>query len=165
MTHFLKFSSQYLLLIVIFLFVSALMPASLSFGKTENKPPKYIGSEVCKNCHKKEYRSFMRYAKKAKSFESIEKVKKGLKDEEIEKCYFCHTTGYGKKGGFINPEKTPHLKNAGCEVCHGPGEFHAKTKSRRDIKRRMAAEDCEICHTAERVDAFRYKPLIHGGAH
>jgi hypothetical protein len=107
----------------------------------------------------------MKYAKKSKSYNSIERVKKGLTGEEIKGCYVCHTTGYGRPGGFISIEKTPHLKNAGCEVCHGAGELHVKTTSRRDIKRKMTLKDCEVCHTSERVKAFRYKPMIHGGAH
>jgi hypothetical protein len=107
----------------------------------------------------------MTYAKKSTSFKSIERVKKGLTEEEIKGCYFCHTTGYGKPGGFISPEKTPHLKNAGCEVCHGPGEFHVKLRDPKYIKRRMTLKDCEVCHISERVRAFRYKPMIHGGAH
>jgi hypothetical protein len=105
------------------------------------------------------------YAKKSISFRSIERVKKGLTEDEIKGCFYCHTTGYGKPGGFISIEKTPHLKNAGCEVCHGPGEFHIRTGSTKDIKRRMTIKDCEVCHISERVRAFRYKPMIHGGAH
>jgi hypothetical protein len=127
--------------------------------------PKYLGSEACKACHQKEYKSFIKYAKKSVSFESIQRVKKGLSEEEIKKCYFCHTTGYGKLGGFVNPEETPHLKNAGCEVCHGPSEFHVRTQRAQDIKMNLTMKDCEECHISERVNAFRYKPLIHGGAH
>jgi hypothetical protein len=107
----------------------------------------------------------MQYAKKSKSFTSIERVKKGLTQEEIRGCYACHTTGYGQPGGFISIEKTPHLKNAGCEVCHGPGEFHVKTRNPQYIKRKMTLKDCEVCHISERVKAFNYKPMIHGGAH
>jgi hypothetical protein len=29
----------------------------------------------------------------------------------------------------------------------------------------MSKKDCEVCHISERVKAFKYKPLIHGGAH
>ncbi|MEW6215039.1 MAG: cytochrome c family protein [Nitrospirota bacterium] len=152
-----------LLVAITILLVSLLINLPLSFA--ENRRPKYVGSLVCKGCHEKEYNSFITYAKKSRSFESIERVKKGLTEEEIKGCYHCHTTGYGKLGGFISPEKTPYLKNAGCEVCHGPGEFHVKTKNTQDIKRRMTMKDCEVCHTSERVRAFRYKPMIHGGAH
>ena len=178
MAPFIRFSVKYLLFtpfrnkkfltgfttITILLVLNIINPP-LSLAETKNRINKYVGSDACKSCHEKEYNSFMQYAKKSKSFESIERVKKGLTEEEIKGCYFCHTTGYGKPSGFISVEKTPHLKNAGCEVCHGPGEFHIKTINPRDIKRRMTMKDCEVCHTSERVRAFRYKPMIHGGAH
>jgi len=147
------------------LFISAAITSSLTYAQTTGRTPKYVGSEACKTCHESEYKNFTTYAKKSTSYKSIERVKKGLTEEEIKGCYVCHTTGYGKAGGFISPEKTPHLKNAGCEVCHGPGEFHAKTRNPRDIKRHLTVKDCEFCHIPERVKAFRYKPLIHGGAH
>jgi hypothetical protein len=134
-------------------------------GGNNTEIPKYVGSEACEACHQKEYGSFIKYAKKSTSFESIQRVKKGLTEEEIKKCYFCHTTGYGKLGGFVSPEETPHLKNAGCEVCHGPGEIHVRTLRAQDIKMNLTMKDCEECHISERVKAFRYKPLIHGGAH
>jgi hypothetical protein len=151
----------FLLLAVVFL-VCAVKPSAIAASK---KTPFYIGSDACKSCHEQEYNSFMQYAKKSKSYSSIERVKKGLTQEEIRGCYACHTTGYGKQGGFISPEMTPHLKNAGCEVCHGPGEFHVRTRNPQYIKRKMTLKDCEVCHTSERVRAFNYKPLIHGGAH
>lgn len=69
------------------------------------------------------------------------------------------------RGGFVSEEKTPELKNPGCEVCHGPGSLHAKTQDPKDIKRKMEIKDCERCHNSERVKAFKFKPLIHGGAH
>jgi hypothetical protein len=148
------------------LVLSFLLPSEMPSAFAESKrTPFYIGSDACKGCHEQEYNGFMKYAKKSKSYNSIERVKKGLTEEEIRGCYACHTTGYGKPGGFISIEKTPHLKNAGCEVCHGPGEFHVKTMNRQDIKRKMTLKNCEVCHTSERVQAFRYKPMIHGGAH
>ena len=163
MANFSKSSTKYIL----FTFITILLVSiNLSFSLAETKgTPKYVGSLTCKTCHDKEYKSFVTHAKKSTSFRSIERVKKELTEKEIKGCYYCHTTGYGKPGGFISLEKTPHLKNAGCEVCHGPGEFHVKEKDPSFIKRRLTAEDCEVCHTSERVRAFRYKPLIHGGAH
>jgi hypothetical protein len=149
-----------------FLVLSIVLPLEMSSAFAQSKKiPLYIGSDGCKGCHEQEYNGFMKYAKKSKSYNSIERVKKGLTGEEIKGCYVCHTTGYGRPGGFISIEKTPHLKNAGCEVCHGPGEVHVKTMKRQDIKRKMTLKDCEVCHTSERVQAFRYKPMIHGGAH
>lgn len=131
----------------------------------ENTLATYVGSLACKDCHPEEYENFMAYAKKSISFQSIEKQMKHLTTEEIKKCYPCHTTGYGKPGGFLSIEETPHLKNAGCEVCHGPGEKHSRTEDPAHIVSKMSKKDCEVCHISERVKAFKYKPLIHGGAH
>jgi hypothetical protein len=153
-------SLSFLAILLVTFFIHA------SPGLSEMKRlPGYVGSLACKPCHEEEYKSFMTYARKSNSFRSIERVMKGLTEEEIKGCYHCHTTGYGKPGGFVSPEKTPHLKNAGCEVCHGPGGFHVKTQNPKDTKRHLTKEDCEACHTEERVRAFRYKPMIHGGAH
>lgn len=139
-------------------------PTSCLAGQ-DNSPPLYVGSEDCKSCHEKEYLSFVQYAKKSTSYQSIERLEKGLSTKDLKKCYGCHTTGYGKPGGFISIKETPELKNAGCEVCHGPGGTHVKTQDSNSIKKQPTREDCEICHTSERVKAFRYKPLIHGGGH
>jgi hypothetical protein len=127
--------------------------------------PRYVGSAACKPCHEKEYKAFTTYAKKSSSFQSILRLRKELTKEEIQGCYACHTTGYGKPDGFVSEEATPGLKNAGCEVCHGPGGLHSTTQDPGDIKGHLTERDCEVCHTSERVKAFRYKPLIRGGAH
>ncbi|MEW6219470.1 MAG: cytochrome c family protein [Thermodesulfobacteriota bacterium] len=128
-------------------------------------PVRYLGTEACQGCHPQEYANFKQYAKKANSFSSIERLRDGLTPEEVEGCYHCHTTGYGRPGGFVSPQQTPQLANAGCEVCHGPGERHAASREPGDIKGRLTLEDCEVCHVSARVEAFRFKPLIHGGAH
>ncbi|MBA3071806.1 MAG: cytochrome C [Nitrospirae bacterium] len=166
MTHSFRFlTGRLLFTTVTILLVSITINPSLSLAETKNRISKYVGSDACKGCHEKEYESFMTHARKSRSFESIERLKKSLTEEELKGCYSCHTTGYGKPGGFISPEKTPHLKIAGCEVCHGPGELHVKTMNPSNITRRMTLKDCEVCHIEERVKAFRYKPMIHGGAH
>lgn len=164
MIHFIKIHTRqfFIILAAIFLVISN---PSLNLGENKKEVTIYVGSEACMECHNNEYQSFKIYAKKATSYRSIERLKDKLTEEELKSCYFCHTTGYGKPGGFISVEKTPHLKNAGCEVCHGPGELHIKTRNPDYIKRQLTIKDCEVCHTEERVKAFRYKPLIHGGAH
>jgi len=154
-----------LLRCALLILLSSAVAASSFAEQAVKNVPRYVGSDACKTCHENEYKNFMTYAKKATSYRSIERLQKGLTEAEIKGCYACHTTGYGRPGGFISVEKTPHLKNAGCEVCHGPGEHHIRLKDRSYIKRKMKIEDCEVCHTSERVRAFRYKPMIHGGAH
>ena len=142
---------------------------SLSGWKTEKarcaEQPKYVGSEGCKECHADEYRTFKQFNKKSHSFQSVARLKKGLQEAEVNKCFECHTTGYGKEGGFRSEQETPQLKDAGCEVCHGPGSIHAETGDPKDIKGKLTAKDCESCHSEERVNAFKYKPLVYGGAH
>ena len=124
----------------------------------------YVGSEACKECHADEYRTFKQFNKKAHSFQSINRLKKGLDETELKKCFECHTTGYGKEGGFRSENETPQLKDAGCEVCHGPGDIHAASGDPKDIKGKLTAKDCEL-HNAQRVGAFEDKPLVYGGAH
>ncbi len=145
----------------------AMLLLAIAPGNASASPPTatYVGCLACRDCHTEEFRRFVTYAKKSRSFESIERLRHGLTEAEIERCYGCHTTGYGKPGGFVSIEATPHLKNAGCEVCHGPGGRHAATGDPAAIKKHLSKEDCEVCHTSERVAAFRFKPLIHGGAH
>jgi hypothetical protein len=131
----------------------------------EKKENRYMGSDSCKPCHETQYISFKSYARKSRSFESVRKMKKGLTEDEIKECYACHTMGYGKPGGFISPEKTPELKNAGCEVCHGPGKIHIETEDPAYIIRNVTINICQGCHIEERVQAFRYKPIIYAGSH
>ena len=68
-------------------------------------------------------------------------------------------------GGFVSEEETPQLQNLGCESCHGPGSLHADSGDPEDIVGELTAADCEQCHNAERVDNFKFKPLLFGGAH
>jgi len=149
----------------IFLLVVLLSPRQASIVMGDG-PAKYVGTDSCKECHPTEYDSFKKYNKKAHSFTSIAALKKGLTDAELKKCYECHTTGYGKEGGFRSEQETPNLRDAGCEVCHGPGSIHKESGGDPQyIKGKLKAKDCEICHNSERINAFKYKPLVYGGAH
>jgi len=130
-----------------------------------NAPAAYLGAQACKECHEEQYERFQKYSKKAHSFNSIKIMRKGLTEEEQRKCYECHTTGYNRPGGFRSETETPQLMNAGCEVCHGPGSLHAESQDTKQITRRPKLKDCEVCHNSERVGAFRFKPMIYGGAH
>ena len=147
-------------------FLSAILVSFLTYEPVKGDSQKtFIGSEACGECHDQAYEQFNKYAKKTHSYESVKKMAKGLTPAEFEECLTCHTTGYGQPGGFKSEAETPHLKDAGCEVCHGPGSVHAETEETEDIKTKLSAKDCEVCHNPERVAAFNYKPLIYGGAH
>ena len=134
-----------------------------TYARGESKT--YVGAEVCKGCHEKEHTSFTSHSKMSSSFKAVEGRKKGLTGEELKKCYECHTTGYGKPGGFKSEADTPNLKNLGCESCHGPGSVHASSSNPKDITRHLDTKDCEQCHDKNRIAAFNFKPLLFGGAH
>ncbi|GAB7022067.1 cytochrome c family protein [Salidesulfovibrio brasiliensis] len=127
---------------------------------------RYVGSAECQDCHETEYENFKQYSKKAHAGESIKIMAGDLTRQELEECYACHVTGYGKPGGFVSFEETPELADAGCEACHGPGYDHVESGGDPYlIKGDLEVSDCETCHNAERVAAFDYKPLLFGGAH
>lgn len=128
----------------------------------------YVGSTACAGCHEKEYENYMKFSKKAHSDKSIKVMAKKLSAEELKGCYACHTTGYGRPGGFVSFDETPDLAHAGCEVCHGPGSAHVAAGGNKALingKGRMNVKDCERCHNPERVANFRFKPMLFGGAH
>lgn len=93
--------------------------------------PTYVGTRKCKTCHLKEYRSWEK-TQMARAFDLLrpgvapESKKRAQLDPKKDythetKCLPCHTTGYGKPGGFVSAERTPDLAGVQCEECHGPG--------------------------------------------
>lgn len=124
----------------------------------------YVGSKACGECHEAEYARFQKHSKKAHSWESVKVMASDLTQKELANCYECHTTGYGK-GGFRSYESTPELADVGCETCHGAGAAHADGGDPSLIRRVPEVEQCQVCHNAERVQDFDFKPLIHSGAH
>jgi len=80
---------------------------------------KYIGTSKCRMCHMKEHKTWKK-TKHASNFDGLQGDEQKNPD-----CLKCHTTGYGKPGGFVSLEETPKMTNTGCEACHGPGSAHA----------------------------------------
>lgn len=110
------------------------MAAALTTGRprpVSAAPPKdatYIGVKKCKTCHFKDYRRWKKM-KHAGSWKVMEE-----KDRTRPKCYRCHVTGYGKPGGYVSEEKTPHLTGVQCESCHGPGSAHVEAAKEAESK-------------------------------
>jgi mono/diheme cytochrome c family protein len=105
----------------------------------------YVGVKRCKACHMKQYKSW----KETNMAQSFNNLKQGVMPEEKKKagldpdrdythdkdCLRCHTTGYGKAGGFISIEETPKLIDVQCEACHGPGSgYSAIMKKNKNFK-------------------------------
>ena len=141
--------------------------AFASFGAREAgaEARRYVGISVCRGCHEAEGDAFTKLAGKSRSYAAVQKMARELTAAETQECYGCHTTGYGKPGGFRSLEETPDLANVGCESCHGPGSAHAESGSREAIVLRPPQTVCDACHTESRVRAFNYRPLRYAGAH
>ena len=152
-------------------------------GIASAESAKYVGAKKCKACHIKQFKSW----EKTKMAGSFENLKAGIKAEEKKKagvdankdytadpnCLKCHTTGYGKPGGFKSIAETPELVGVQCEGCHGPGGLYGDImKKNKEFKLAevkaaglvIPSEDekrCMTCHGAdspftEKVDA-KYK--------
>ena len=110
----------------------------------------YNGAKKCKACHMKQYKAWEETSM-ATSFENLkqgvkvaEKAAAGLEDKDYthdKDCLPCHTTGYGKPGGFVSIEETPNLANVQCEECHGPGSIYNKTM--KEVKKTKAYKVAE----------------------
>ena len=163
-------------------FVTALF----GFTAVNADAAEYIGAKKCKACHIKQYKSWDKTSMSG-SFENLkagvkvaEKKAAGLEDKDYTHdagCLKCHTTGYGKPGGFTSIEETPKLAGVQCESCHGPGSVYKVTmKAVQKAKKPYKSDDmkaegliipsedevgCMTCHGGdspftEKVDA-KYK--------
>ncbi|MEL6110560.1 MAG: multiheme c-type cytochrome, partial [Planctomycetota bacterium] len=79
-------------------------------------------------------------------------------------CQRCHTTGYGRDGGFFSHRDSTGLVNVGCENCHGPSSRHV---ARPTVKTPYEARaQCIQCHDHENSPSFEYdafwKKITHG---
>jgi hypothetical protein len=124
-------------------------------GPGEDEPAyAYVGTKKCKTCHLYQHKSWAK-TKMAKAYETLKpgrgaeaKERSGLdvhKDyTKDESCLKCHTTGYGKPGGYAIPDpknkkavrRAKTLEGIGCESCHGPGAEYVKVFEEIDKSRR-----------------------------
>ncbi|MBN2328625.1 MAG: hypothetical protein JXR73_15895 [Candidatus Omnitrophica bacterium] len=145
--------SRIVLLIGLFAFLILPLCAVIGEEKKEEENLKFVGATKCKMCH-----NLKKYGKFYDDWESKEHAKAfdTLSDEEKKdpKCQKCHTTGFGKPGGFMELDDKDSMKMVGvqCEMCHGPGEKHIKSKRNGDVIPHAWEPDekaCEKCHNPE----------------
>jgi len=108
---------------------------------------KFVGSDACRSCHPYEYQQW-RTTAHAHAYATLEKVGSQFDPE----CVVCHVVGMEYKSGFISQEQTAHLKDVGCENCHGPGSEH--TKSLGKVKTAGPKSTCLNCHTPEKSTKY-----------
>src|SRR5262245_1056961 len=92
-------------------------------GAVPGASPTYVGSEACKDCHKHAYKVW-KDSGHAHAYQTLVDAKRPSLRQYDGECIVCHVTGFTYKGGFTDEQKTPHLKDVGCESCHGPGSEH-----------------------------------------
>jgi hypothetical protein len=140
---------------------------------------RFVGSQKCQSCHEKSYDIWKRsgHGHGYKTLADLDPPRNF--DPE---CISCHVVGWHPtkffpyKGGFESVEKTPRLKDVGCENCHGPGEKHCDAELGSDeqlqkkyrtavriTKAQSKKEQCTTCHDLDNSPDFdfdKYWPLI-----
>lgn len=103
----------------------------------------YVGSNACQSCHAKEYETWSA-SPHAHAVSTLEKAAK----QSDTACLGCHTTAFGKPGGFPAAAKvasSPDLARVGCESCHGPGGDHVGESARRVGTILSLGDKCDSC--------------------
>lgn len=140
--------------------LTILLVFSWSVGTAQEAEYSYMGISNCKMCHKKAEKGnqFGIWSERnhARAFETLkgEEAVKIAKEQGLEvppheagECLVCHTTGWGKAGGYevlsaefiASPENARAVKkndskaNVGCENCHGAGSGYKSKKTMEGI--------------------------------
>ncbi len=108
---------------------------------------RYVGSGECRKCHNYEHD---RWSEKAHAHAFATLVEVGS-DRDPE-CVVCHVIGMDRESGYVNEEKTPHLKDVGCENCHGPGSAHIASSGW--VPTAEPKMTCLDCHTPEHSSGY-----------
>ncbi|MEE8580527.1 MAG: multiheme c-type cytochrome [Myxococcota bacterium] len=126
------------------------------------KNARFVGSDACRGCHAAEYETWAA-SPHAHAVDS-------LKDKgESGDCLACHTTAFGRPGGFpprSQPTAHPDLARVGCESCHGPGGNHieeSETKIGSIVSLGDKCDSCVVlqicgaCHDEANDPSFRFQ--------
>lgn len=125
---------------------------------------RFVGSAACQGCHASEYATWEK-SPHARAVKSLEAKKKTGEDA----CLACHTTGFGRPGGFAPAggiAASPGLASVGCESCHGPGSEHVASGAPKrgtivslgdKCKSCAILQVCGTCHDDANDPGFRFK--------
>jgi peroxiredoxin len=102
-----------------------------------------VGSNACQSCHPAEFATW-ESSPHGHSVQTLERVGKSSEAE----CLTCHTTAFGRKGGF--PESAAvddhrDLARVGCESCHGAGGDHIGETAKRVGTILSLGDKCDSC--------------------
>jgi hypothetical protein len=103
----------------------------------------YTGSEACESCHEEEFATWSKQPHAA----AVEKLEAPTETENPD-CLRCHTTAFGRPGGFPTDGRLaehPDLAAVGCESCHGPGGKHIETEGLEAGSIIALGDKCDSC--------------------
>ncbi len=123
----------------------------------------YAGERACESCHRQEHQIWFD-SRHAEAFYALQDVNKAFDPD----CIGCHTLGFGRQGGFIDPDLTPDFMHVQCESCHGPAKAHADSGGREPVAHAdwQPQAMCAQCHVQKHSPDFdfsRYWPRIAHG--
>jgi cytochrome c554/c'-like protein len=110
----------------------------------------YAGTAACQSCHPAAYATW----EKSGHAHAYRTLVTAGHDRDPD-CAGCHVVGLGSESGFRSPAATPHLKDVGCESCHGPAAAHAQSPAAQKLPR-LDAATCRHCHVAEQSPHFDF---------
>jgi peroxiredoxin len=103
----------------------------------------YVGSEACQSCHTAEFETWQADP----HAHAVATLEKDGKAGDVQ-CLECHTTAFGKTGGFPSSAVAsdhPDLARVGCESCHGPGGNHIGENVKRVGTILSLGDKCDSC--------------------
>lgn len=115
----------------------------------------YAGVGSCGSCHADRLVQWV-YDPHANALDALITRKESKNPE----CIACHTTGFGRPGGFsgVEPRETEPFKGVQCEACHGPQRGHSRKS---DITPVVVTErTCRTCHDKANSPQFDYSSYL-----
>ena len=106
----------------------------------------YVGSDACQSCHEAEFATW-ETGPHGHAVKTLEDAGKADNTDNAD-CLECHTTAYGKTGGFaatVPVASQPDLARVGCESCHGPGGDHIGETAKRFGTILSLGDKCDSC--------------------
>ena len=129
--------------------VEELFMATLSAKRKQKQNQVYATEQTCLTCHAKEHALWSKTGH-SRAYAALEEVNKSFDPE----CLACHTTGFGKPGGFISEIDTANLKNVQCEMCHGASLEHIQNPKKGFKEDARTA--CGKCHVKKHSPKFNF---------
>jgi 2',3'-cyclic-nucleotide 2'-phosphodiesterase (5'-nucleotidase family) len=129
--------------------VEELFMATLSAKRKQKQNQVYATEQTCLTCHAKEHALWSKTGH-SRAYAALEEVNKSFDPE----CLACHTTGFGKPGGFISEIDTANLKNVQCEMCHGARLEHIQNPKKGFKEDARTA--CGKCHVKKHSPKFNF---------